>query len=200
MRGSWWHGDRYQWNRKCRDEGWNKGNRDEQRGVRDVTEKEWTWGWKGYSGGRRGGMDLSEIHRWSISNNHPWLLILHITLTTRPLILAATGATSSPLQPQEYPENIGMEFGSEGVELEVVSELPLEEGGRGFRVAFGGGIGWGARVEGVHGSVGDCWKGLGIGKTLKCFWNWKVVGVGKTLRHLWSGKEVVPWQFEWYFG
>ena len=58
-------------------------------------------------------------------------------------------------------------------------------------------------MEGVHGSVGDCWKGLRIGKTLKCFQNWKVVrvcrmpkvsevGVGKTLRHLWSRKEVIP--------
>ena len=58
-------------------------------------------------------------------------------------------------------------------------------------------------VEGVHGSVGDCWKGLGVGKTPKHFWNWKVVGVqrmlkvsevrvGKTLRQLWSRKEVVP--------
>ena len=26
-------------------------------------------------------------------------------------------------------------------------------------------------------SVGDCWKGLGIGSTLKCHRNWEVVGV-----------------------
>ena len=32
-------------------------------------------------------------------------------------------------------------------------------------------------MEGVHGSIEDHWKGLGIGKTLKHFWNWKVVGV-----------------------
>ena len=45
----------------------------------------------------------------------------------RPLISDAAGAAPSPLQPQEYPENIGAEFGSEGVELEEVSKLPLEE-------------------------------------------------------------------------
>ena len=28
----------------CRDKGWNKGNRDEWRGVGDVMEIEWTWG------------------------------------------------------------------------------------------------------------------------------------------------------------
>ena len=33
----------------CRDEGWNKGNRDEWRGVRDVTEIEQTWGWRRHS-------------------------------------------------------------------------------------------------------------------------------------------------------
>ena len=37
------------------------------------------------------------------------------------------GATPSPLQPHEYPENIRAEFRSEGVELEEVSKLPLEE-------------------------------------------------------------------------
>ena len=37
------------------------------------------------------------------------------------------GAAPSPLQPQEYPENIGVEFGLEGAELEEVSELPLED-------------------------------------------------------------------------
>ena len=58
-------------------------------------------------------------------------------------------------------------------------------------------------MEGACGSVGDHWKGLGIGKTPKCFQNWKVVGVqrmlkvskvgvGKTLRCLQSRKEVVP--------
>ena len=35
---------------KCRDEGRNKGNRDEWRGVRDVTEIEWTLRWRRYSG------------------------------------------------------------------------------------------------------------------------------------------------------
>ena len=76
-------------------------------------------------------------------------------------------------------------------------------GGRGLGVAFGGGVRQGVRVEGVCGSVGDCWKGLGIGSTLKRLWNWEVVGVqrmlkvsevgvGKTPRGLWSRKEVVP--------
>ena len=58
-------------------------------------------------------------------------------------------------------------------------------------------------MEGVHGSNGDCWKGLGVGKSLKCFWNWEAVGVRRMLRvsevgvekiprHLQSRKEVVP--------
>ena len=46
---------------------------------------------------------------------------------TRSLILNAAGAALSPLPLQEYPENIGAEFGLEGVELEEVSELPSEE-------------------------------------------------------------------------
>ena len=37
------------------------------------------------------------------------------------------GATLSPLQLQEYSENVGAEFGSEGVDLGEVLELPLEE-------------------------------------------------------------------------
>ena len=44
----------------------------------------------------------------------------------QPLILDAAGATPSLLQPQEYLENVGAEFGSEGVESEEVSRLPLE--------------------------------------------------------------------------
>ena len=58
-------------------------------------------------------------------------------------------------------------------------------------------------MEGVCGSVGNCWKGLGVGRTLKHFWNWKAVRVQrmlkvsevrvrKTPRWLWSGKEVIP--------
>ena len=58
-------------------------------------------------------------------------------------------------------------------------------------------------MEGAHGSVGDCWKGLGIRSTPKCLQNSEVVGVqrmlkvsevrvGKTLRCFWSGKQVVP--------
>ena len=45
----------------------------------------------------------------------------------QPLISDATGATPSPLQPQEYPENVRVEFGSEGAELEEVSKLPSKE-------------------------------------------------------------------------
>ena len=37
------------------------------------------------------------------------------------------GAALSLLQLQEYPENVRVEFGSEGAELEEVSELPSEE-------------------------------------------------------------------------
>ena len=37
------------------------------------------------------------------------------------------GATPSPLQLQECSKDIGVEVGSEGAELEEVSELPLEE-------------------------------------------------------------------------
>ena len=40
-----------------------RGNRDEWRGVGDVMEIRQTWEWKRYSGGRRSGMDLSEIHQ-----------------------------------------------------------------------------------------------------------------------------------------
>ena len=46
-----------------------RGNRDEQRGVRDVTEIGQTLEWKRYSGGRQSGTDLLEIHWGSISNN-----------------------------------------------------------------------------------------------------------------------------------
>ena len=45
----------------------------------------------------------------------------------QPLILDAVGATPSLLQPQENPENIRVEFGSEGVELKEIFKLPLEE-------------------------------------------------------------------------
>ena len=45
---------------------------------------------------------------------------------TWPLISDATGATPSPLPPQEYLENVRAEFELEGMELEVVSELPSE--------------------------------------------------------------------------
>ena len=77
-------------------------------------------------------------------------------------------------------------------------------GGGSLRVALRGGVRQGVRVEGACSSIGDCWKGLGIGSTLKHLWNWEVVGVwrmlkvsevrvGKTPRQLWSGKQVVPW-------
>ena len=59
--------------------------------------------------------------------DHPRPLILHITLTTQPLILDTAGATLSLLRLGESPRNVRAEFGSEGAELEEVSELPLEE-------------------------------------------------------------------------
>ena len=37
------------------------------------------------------------------------------------------GAAPSPLQPQEFPKDIGVQVGLEGAELEEISELPLEE-------------------------------------------------------------------------
>ena len=78
-------------------------------------------------------------------------------------------------------------------------------GGGGLGVIFRGSVGWGVGVEGVCSSVGDCWKGLGIRSTLKCFWNSEVVGVwrmpkvsevrvGKTPRCFWNRKQVIPWQ------
>ena len=58
-------------------------------------------------------------------------------------------------------------------------------------------------MEGACGSIGDCWKGLGIGSAAKRLWNSEVVrvqrmlkvsevGVGKTPRQLQSAKQVVP--------
>ena len=46
---------------------------------------------------------------------------------TQPLILDATGVTLTPLWLRESLKSIGAEFGSEGVETEGVSGLPLEE-------------------------------------------------------------------------
>ena len=37
-------------------------------------------------------------------------------------------------------------------------------------------------MEGVCGSVGDCWKGLGVGSTAKRLWNLEVVGVQRMLK------------------
>ena len=45
----------------------------------------------------------------------------------RALISDVVGVTLSPLQLRESPRNIGVEFGSEGVESEEVSRFPLEE-------------------------------------------------------------------------
>ena len=46
-----------------------------------------------------------------------------------------------------------------------VSEQPLEE-------ILGEVLGWEECMV-----VGDCWEGLGVGRTPKHFWNWEVVGV-----------------------
>ena len=50
-------------------------------------------------------------------------------------------------------------------------------GGGGLRAAFRGGVRQGVRVEGACSSVGNCWKELGMGSTLKHLWNWEVVRV-----------------------
>ena len=50
---------------------------------------------------------------------------------TRPLISDAAGVAPTPLQLRESPKSIGAEFGSEGVETEEVSGLPLEVLGEG---------------------------------------------------------------------
>ena len=68
-RGPWWHRNRYQWNREHRDEGWDKGNRDKWRSVRDVTEIGMDLGDRRYSRGWWSRMDLSEMHQWSVSNS-----------------------------------------------------------------------------------------------------------------------------------
>ena len=78
-------------------------------------------------------------------------------------------------------------------------------GGGTLGAAFGGSVWRGVEMEGACSSVGDCWKGLGIGSPLKRLRNWEVVGVweimkvseigvGRTLRQLQSGKQVIPWQ------
>ena len=76
-------------------------------------------------------------------------------------------------------------------------------GGGTLGVAFGGDVGQGVGMEGAHGSIGGCWKGLGIGSPLKHLQNWEAVGVqgmlkvsevgvGRTPRQLWSRKQVIP--------
>ena len=81
------HGDMGTDNNETGDEGWNKGNRDKWRGVRDVTEIERKWGQKRYSRGRWSRTDSLEIHWWSISNTKWALQCLaerreHFDLTT----------------------------------------------------------------------------------------------------------------------
>ena len=71
--------------------------------------------------------DQGHYLAFPINPDHPQSLISHITLTMQPLIPDTVGATSSLLQPQEYSENVRVEFGLEGVELEEVYKLPLEE-------------------------------------------------------------------------
>ena len=59
--------------------------------------------------------------------DHPQPLISCITLMMRLLISDAAGAALSLLRLGESLRNVGTEFGSEGMESEEVSELPLEE-------------------------------------------------------------------------
>ena len=85
------------------------------------------------------------------------------------------GVALSPLRLRESPKNIRLEFGLEGVESKEVSGLPLEEVEL-LEQALEGVVGRGVGMEGVCGSVGDCWKGLGIGSTLKCLPNLELGG------------------------
>ena len=147
--------------------------------------------------------DQGHCLAFPIDPDHHRPLTSRITLMTRPLILDAAGVALSPLQLRGFPKNVGPDFGLEGAESKEVSRLPFWGGGT-LGAAFGGGVGRGVEMEGVCSSVGDCWKGLGIGSPLKHLQNWEVVrvrgmpkvsevGVGRTLRQLWSGKQVVPW-------
>ena len=63
----------------------------------------------------------------------------------QPLISDTVGATLSPLQLQEYLENVEVEFGLEGAELGEVLELPLEEVevlGQPLEGVLGEALGW----------------------------------------------------------
>ena len=68
-------------------------------------------------------------HRLALPTDpdHPQPLISCITLTMQPLISDATRAALSPLRLGESLRNVRVEFGSEGMESEGVSELPSEE-------------------------------------------------------------------------
>ena len=71
--------------------------------------------------------DQGHLLAFPTDPDHPRPLISHITLTTRHLILDATGAALSLLRLGESLRNVGAEFRSEGTESEEVSELPSEE-------------------------------------------------------------------------
>ena len=68
----------------------------------------------------------------------------------------------------------GVQIGGCGVQRGL---LVTFRGGGGLRAAFGGGVGRGVGVEGVCSNVGDCWKKLGIGSTLKHLQNWEAARV-----------------------
>ena len=70
--------------------------------------------------------------------------------------------------------SVGVEFGGCGVQRGLQVTFG---GGGGLGAAFGGGVRKGVRVEGACSSIGNCWKGLGIGSTSKRLWNWEAVGV-----------------------
>ena len=65
-------------------------------------------------------------------------------------------------------------------------------GGGGLRAAFRGGVRQGVGGEGVHGSVGDCWKGLGIRSTPKHLQNSEVVRVWRMPKASEVGVEKTP--------
>ena len=82
---------------------------------------------------------------------------------TQPLISDAVGVALSPLRLGESPKDIEPEFRLEGAESEEVSGLPLEEvevSEQPSERVLGEGSEWKECS-----SVGDCWKGLGIGST-----------------------------------
>ena len=86
------------------------------------------------------------------------------------------GAAPSPLHPQEYSENVGVESRSEGAELEEVLELPLEEAEvteQPLEEVLGEVLGWTECIV-VLGIAG---RGSEWEKLQSIFWNWEAARV-----------------------